>query len=107
MRTRTSIALVSLLACVLLTRHAFGPPVSPGKVALIKPGMSEADVRKILGLPEEVLRAGDINMLDGTNIVSGARWFYTRSFTFGSIIVLFDTNGSVRYTHRDTFLTEQ
>lgn len=99
MRTRTIIVLVSLIACALVAKRAFGPPVSPGKLALIKSGMSEQDVQTILGPPTEVYQGGDVNKLDGTNYTIGPRWFYTRSFSLGCVMVVFNTNRLVWWTH--------
>ena len=101
MRTRKVIILASLLACAVVAIRAFGPPVPLSKLVLIKKGMSEDGVREILGPPAEVCRAGDTYQLGGTNYVAGARWFYERSFTFGCVIVIFDTDGLVKSTHRD------
>jgi hypothetical protein len=99
MRTRTIIVLASLImliACALLATRAFGPPVSPSKVALIKSGMSEDDVQTILGLPAEVKPGGrTIDQIDGTNFTPGPAWYYERSFTFGYVMVVFSTNRSV------------
>jgi outer membrane protein assembly factor BamE (lipoprotein component of BamABCDE complex) len=103
-RTAKVVGLVVLLmAAALVTRHAFGPPIPPGRMAQIKPGMSEEDVRRILGAPEHVIRGGHAYTSNGTRHVTGGQWTYTRPFTFGYVNVLFDTNGVVEYAHREEF----
>jgi hypothetical protein len=92
-----------LVAGILMVRRAFGPPVPPSKMALVKPGMSEQDVRKILGAPTEAIAGGRSYAVRGTNYLTGGQWTYTRPFTFGYVNVLFDTNRLVEYAHREEF----
>jgi len=106
MRARNIIVLallVLLVGAVVLVKRAFGPPVPPSKMALIKPGMSEDDVRKLLGAPTEVIAGGRAYTVSGTNYVTGGQWTYTRFLTFGYVNVLFDTNRLVEYAHREEF----
>jgi hypothetical protein len=56
-----------LVGAVVLAKRAFGPPVPPSKMALIKQGMSEEDVRKLLGEPTEVITGGFAYTVRGTN----------------------------------------
>ena len=95
--------LVLLAVGVLVGKHAFGPPVPPEKMASIKPGMSEEDVRRILGAPTHVIPGGHAYTVNGTNYVTGGQWTYTRAFTFGYVNVLFDTNRVVEFAHREEF----
>jgi len=71
-----------------LSIRAFQPPLSLTKLGTVKPGMSESQVREILGSP--------------THILPG-QWTYERFLTFGYVNVLFDTNGVVEYGHYETF----
>jgi hypothetical protein len=106
MRPRTVIVLavlVLLVAGILMAKRAFEPPVPPSMMALIKPGMFEDDVRKILGAPTEVIAGGRAYTVNGTNYVTGGQWTYTRFLTFGYVNVLFDTNRLVEYAHREEF----
>jgi hypothetical protein len=74
-RVRTPIATVVILvllvvAGALLAKHAFGPPVPPEKLASIREGMSEEDVRGILGKPTKIISGGHAYTLNGTNYVT-------------------------------------
>jgi hypothetical protein len=103
-RTVTVLAVLVLLgAGTLMAKRAFEPPVPLSKMALIKPGMSEDDVRKILGPPTEAIASGHDYAVNGTNFVTGGQWTYTRFLTFGYVNVLFDTNRLVEYAHREEF----
>jgi len=77
-----------VISLTFLTLHVFGPPVPLSKMEMVKEGMSEADVKNILGNP--------------TTVYAG-QWTYTRIFTFGYVNVLFDQNKKVQYAHYETF----
>jgi hypothetical protein len=85
-------AVIPVAVVVSLGVRAFQPPVSLAKLGAVKPGMSESQVREILGSPTRIYSAS-----------SGGQWTYERFLTFGYVNVLFDTNGVVEYGHYETF----
>ena len=97
------VALIAVMgAVVFLGIRAFQPPVSLAKLEAVTPGMSQSQVREILGPPTRTY-PGLSYAVHGTNYQTGGQWTYQRSLTFGYINVLFDTNGTVEYGHYETF----
>ena len=75
---------------------------SLAKLEAVRPGMSQSQVREILGSPTRIY-PGLSYTVHGTNYQTGGQWTYERALTFGYINVLFDTNGTVEYGHYETF----
>ena len=82
--------------------RAFEPPLRLTKLESVKPGMSQTQVREILGTPTR-LYPGYSYSVNGTNYQTGGQWTYKRFLKFGYINVLFDTNGAVEYGHYEPF----
>ncbi len=102
----TVIALLSgclVVIAVLGIKHAFEPPVPLKKVGAIKQGMTEQQVRQILGAPTRVYPSGRVYAVKDTNYVEAGRWIYTRFLTFGYVNVLFDTNRLAQFAHYEEF----
>ncbi len=79
-RRATVIALVSgclAVVAVLGIKRAFEPPVPLEKVRAIKQGMTEQQVRQILGAPTQVLPGGQAYTVKGTNYLTDGQWTYT------------------------------
>jgi hypothetical protein len=89
-------------AVVLLAVRSFQPPVSLAKLEAVKPGMTELQVREILGSPSRIYPPLSYTVR-GTNYQTGGQWTYQRFLTFGYVNVLFGTNGVVTYGHYETF----
>ena len=76
--------------------RAFQPPVPLGRLETVKPGMSETQLREVLGSPTHVYHHGVVFTMHGTNFAqTGGAWMYHRFLTFGYITVVFDTNSKV------------
>jgi hypothetical protein len=93
---------IIVAAVVFLGVRAFQPPVSLAKLEAVKAGMSQSQVREILGSPTRIY-PGLSYTVHGTNYQTGGQWTYQRFLTFGYANVLFDTNGVVEYGHYETF----
>ena len=92
-----------LVAAIGGVKRAFGPPVPLVTLRLIQAGMSEEDVRRILGAPTQVCPGGREYNVKGTNYMNGGQWTYTRPFVFGYVNVLFNTNRLVEFAHYEQF----
>ncbi len=107
MRKRAAIIAVTsaclVVVAVLGIKHAFEPPVPLEKVHAIKEGMTEQEVRQILGAPTQVYPGGRAYTVAGTNYVQGGQWTYTRFLTFGYVNVLFGTNHLAEFAHYEEF----
>jgi hypothetical protein len=93
---------IIVTAVVLLAIRAFQPPVSLAALEAVKPGMSQSQVREILGAPTRIYPPLSYTV-HGTNYQTGGQWTYQRFLTFGYVNVLFDTNAVVEYGHYETF----
>ena len=90
MQTGLRFLVVPLLVLVILLGwRAFETPVPPSTISAVQQGMTQAQVRKVLGPP--------------SRDYAGRQWTYTRFLTFGYVNVLFETNGTVLYIHREEF----
>ena len=79
---------IAVAVVVSLSIRAFQPPILLTKLGTVKPGMSESQVREILGSPTRIFPR---------------QWTYERFLTFGYVNVLFDTNGAVQLGHYEPF----
>lgn len=105
MNTKRTLILAGVIvvsAIVFLGVRAFQPPLSLAKLEAVKPGMSQSQVREILGSPTRIYPPLSYTV-HGTNYQTGGQWTYQRFLTFGYVNVLFDTNGAVEYGHYETF----
>jgi hypothetical protein len=107
MRKRATIIAVTsaclAVVVVLGIKHAFEPPVPLERVRSIKEGMTEQEVRQILGAPTQVYPVGSAYTVAGTNYVLGGQWTYTRFLTCGYVNVLFGTNHLAEFAHYEEF----
>ncbi|GEP43899.1 outer membrane protein assembly factor BamE domain-containing protein [Brevifollis gellanilyticus] len=78
----------SLALGAFLAVRAFQPPFPLAKLEAVKPGMSQSQVRELLGEPSDA---------------TSKQWTYQRVLAFGYVNVLFDANGLVRHGHYETF----
>jgi len=78
------------------------PPAPLEKVNAVKNGMTEAQVREILGEPTKIFRPLDYSV-KGTNYTARGQWTYTRPFRFGFVNVRWQTNGTAIDAHYEEF----
>lgn len=92
---------VATVTCVSI--RALLPPVSLSKLEAVKPGMTQSQVREILGPP--TLAAGCLTITAHGKDVGriGPLWMYHRFLTFGYVSVRFDTNSSVERAYYERF----
>jgi outer membrane protein assembly factor BamE (lipoprotein component of BamABCDE complex) len=68
-----------------------GNPVSPRKIEALEVGMSEAEVKELLGSPLDPFQRSK----------SGTDWTYSRSFMWRSLVVEFDETGHLSKFYMD------
>jgi hypothetical protein len=99
----TKIVLAAAGTCfVLLIISAFRPPVPLERVRAIKPGMTETEVRQILGEPTKIYRPFNHSM-QGTNYTARGQWTYIHPLRFGFVNVHWETNGTAMDAHYEEF----
>ena len=72
--------------------RAFQPPISITKLDTLKPGMTQTQVRAIIGEPTEVQDGGRAYEVRGVRYVLKDEWSYKRALTFGYVNISFDDN---------------
>jgi len=92
--SKRAIVILSAAACLLVVavlgiKRAFEPPLPLEKVDAIREGMTEQEVRQILGVPTKIYPTG--------------QWTYTRFLTFGYVNVLFGTDQLAMFAHYEEF----
>ena len=80
------------MALGFLLVRAFQPPLPISKFNSLKPGMTQAEVRTILGEPTQTLPGGHEYEVRGTHYVTDDQWTYRRLLTFGYVNIHFDAN---------------
>jgi hypothetical protein len=82
--------------------RAFQPPVSVKKMGDVKAGMSQSQVKELLGPPTRVYPAANFSV-NGKNYQTAGQWTYTLFLTFGFFNISFDTNASVAASNYEKF----
>ncbi|KAA1257543.1 Outer membrane protein assembly factor BamE [Rubripirellula obstinata] len=73
---------------IFAARHCLGPVVPASTASKVRPGMSQPEVRAILGSPND-------GMTDES-------WAYVRAFNPGWFVVHFDSTLNVSYVDHET-----
>jgi outer membrane protein assembly factor BamE (lipoprotein component of BamABCDE complex) len=95
--------LAAMVIVVLLVVRSLQSPIPSPKLAELRPGMSAADVRHILGPPDQIFPGGQSYTVKGRHYIKRQQWTYARRFAFAYINVHFDTNGMFTHHNFETF----